>query len=424
MADNDDVIKISGQQLQKMFDAQKGSLEVTIQDKIGGLVIDMETLKRLQETGAAKKEIDGLKAEITTKLNDHGAILTQMIEDAKKNQALLDDLASDRQKRISGKNAEKPDFKTAWSGVVEQFKERKDEINKLDFGQKISFKLAPNAMDFEEKAIMTIANTTTGIGTTTFNDRLGLLPAQKINFRDMLSTAPSDGNGSYVTYRETSAVQVPAAQTEGSAKANLQYTFSAITATLKYIAGFATFTKQLTFNLNFMQNKLPQMLLRDFYKAENAYLFNTLAANSTGTSTPAGTLAKADVEEILQVIASQRGRNFDASFGIIDWSEWQRILATKPSDYSIPGGVLIDANGIIRIAGMPIVPAAWAQTDHILVYDSYFYERVEGEALAVTISYENQDNFEKNQVTMKVECFEELNRLRDDASIYYDFGNS
>jgi chaperonin cofactor prefoldin len=418
-----DEMKISGAQLQKMFDAMKDNLESSLSEKIGGVVIDVQTLTHQQANGAPKKALDEMEGKINAKITELGANFTQFVEDAKKNQVLIDELAIDRQKRKDNA-ANKPDFKTAWSGVIEQFKEKKSEIEKLDLGQKISIKLPQNAMDFEEKAIMTIANTTTGIGTTTFNDRLGILPAQKINFRDILSTAPSDGNGSYVTYRETSAVQVPAVQTEGSAKANLQYTFSAITATLKYIAGFATFTKQLTFNLNFMQNKLPQMLLRDFYKAENAYLFNTLAGNSTGTSLPAGTLAKADVEEILQVIASQRGRNFDASYGIIDWSEWQRILATKPSDYSIPGGVLIDGNGIIRIAGMPIIPAAWAQTDHILVYDNYYYERVEGEALSVTISYENQDNFEKNQVTMKVECFEELNRLRDDASIYYDFGNS
>ena len=402
----------------------KESLEQGMKDQLGSLLIEMETLKHQQEIHADKKELDATKTAIEEKLKEMGGNFAQFMEDAKKNQKLLDDLAADRQKRIIGAGAEKPSFKSAWSHVQDQIKERSSEIDKLDFGQKIKFKLAPNLMNLEEKTIMTISNTVTGTGTITFNDRQGILPAQKINFRDMLSTAQADPNGTYVTYQETSAVQAPAVQTEGSAKAALNYTFAAKTATLKYIAGFATFTKQLVYNINFFQNRLPAMLLRDFYKAENAYLFNTLAGNSTGTSTPAGTLAKADVEEILQVIGSQRGRNFDASYGIIDWTEWQRILATKPNDYSIPGGVVIDQNGVIMIAGMPIVPAAWAQTDHILVYDSYFYERVEGEALSVTISYENQDNFEKNQVTMKVECFEELNRLRDDASVYYDFGNS
>lgn len=421
-----DEIKISGPQLQKMFDAMKDSLDSSLSEKIGGLIIDFETMKHKQEIGADKKTLELMEKNLNDKLQEHSGILTQMVEDAKKNQKLLDDIQAERQKRTESK--EKSEFKNVWRGEVsDKLKELKSAIDNLDYGQKVNFKISKSDMrmdGMEEKAIMTIANTVTGTGTITFNDRLGILPAQKINFRDILSTADAGENGTYVTYQETSAVQLPGVQTEGSTKANLQYAFTAKTVNLKYIAGFATFTKQLMYNINFFQNKLPQMLLRDFYKKENDYLFTTLAGNSTGTSLPAGTSAKADVEEILQVIASQRGRNFDASYGIIDWTEWQRILVTKPADYSIPGGVMIDANGIIRIAGMPIIPASWAQTDHLLVYDSYYYERVEAEALNVTISYENQDNFEKNQVTMKVECFEELNRLRDDASIYYDFGNS
>ena len=79
---------------------------------------------------------------------------------------------------------------------------------------------------------------------------------------------------------------------------------------------------------------------------------------------------------------------------------------------------------VMVLAGVPVVAATWAQTDHVLVYDYDYYERVEGEALNIQFSMENQDNFEKNQVTARIECFEEINRLRDDASIYRDFGNS
>lgn len=419
-----DEIKVSGPQLQKMFDAMKDSLEQSTKDQLGSLLIEMETLKHQQEVNADKKELEATKTAIEEKLKEMGGNFAQFMEDAKKNQKLLDDLAADRQKRIAGASEEKPSFKSAWDYVGKQIKEKAAEIDKLDFGQKLKFELLANSMNLEEKTIMTISNTVTGTGTITFNDRQGILPAQKINMRDLLSTARTDPNGTYVTYQETNAVQVPAAQTEGQAKTALNYTFAAKTSTLKYIAGFATFTKQLVYNINFFQNRLPQLLLRDFYKAENNYLFTQMASNSTGTSTPAGTLAKADVEEIIQAIGSQRSRNFDASYGVIDWAEWGRILSTKPNDYSIPGGVVIDRNGVIMIAGMPVVPTAFAQTDHILIWDSYFYERLEAEALSVTISYENQDNFEKNQVTMKVECFEEMNRLRDDASVYYDFGNS
>src|SRR6185369_10452 len=186
-------------------------------------------------------------------------------------------------------------------------------------------------------------------------------------------------------------------------------------------AGFATFTKQLLYNLGFLENRLPTMLLRDFYKKENDYLFTTIAGNSTGTYTGSGTV---DAEELINTIASQRKANFNASYGIVDWTQWGRLLTTKPNDYSIPGGMVVTADGTIIVAGVPIIAASWAQTDHVLVYDYDYYERVEGESINVTFSMENQDNFEKNQITARIECYEEINRLRDDASIYRDFGNS
>jgi hypothetical protein len=268
---------------------------------------------------------------------------------------------------------------------------------------------------------MTVSNTLTGTGAITFNDRAGIVPAQKINMRDLIRTASAGPNGTYVTYRETNTVQAVGKQTDGSAKANLQYTFSAVTATLAYIAGFATFTKQLMYNLPFLQGTLPTMLLRDFYKKENDYLFTQIASNSTGTYTGSGTV---DAEELLNTVLSQMKANFNASAAIVDFVQLGRLLTTKPNDYSIPGGFYMDASGTVRVLGTPVIAASWAQTDHALVYDADYFERVEGDSLNVTFSFENQDNFEKNQVTARIECFEEMNRLRDDASIYRDFGNS
>ncbi len=60
----------------------------------------------------------------------------------------------------------------------------------------------------------------------------------------------------------------------------------------------------------------------------------------------------------------------------------------------------------------------------MLIFDRDIMERVETESLRVEFSYENNDNFEKNMVTARVECFEELNVLRPDGIIYHDFGNS
>lgn len=411
-------------QLQGLFSAMKDSLSQEHKEEFRSLVLETETLGHKVALCASKKDFEPLEK----RMNEIAESVAKIMSTQSANQTVIDNYIKEQKGRII--TPERKTFSSQWEEDVikplmaekeasaEMFKKSKA---KLEFSLKTPTRLWTPGM--EEKAIMTTANTLTGTGYITFNERPGILPPQKINFRDLLSTAMS-ANGSYVTYRETNAVQAVGKQTEGSAKQNMQYTFQANTATLSYIAGFVTFTKQLLYNLEFLQNRLPTMLLRDFYKKENDYFFTTIAGNSTGANPPTVAGGATDAEELIQVIANQRKANFEASYAIIDWTEWGRLLATKPNDYSIPGGVTIDANGTMRIAGVPVIAASWAQTDHVLVYDYDYYERVEGESLRVEFSYENQDNFEKNQITARIECFEEINRLRDDASIYHDFGNS
>lgn len=422
----DDKLNLSGNdilltQMKAYFSAVQDNLEQKQKDSIQSMMLELETLNQKAASAVSKADIE----PVVKRMNEISTQMTQMATDAKANQTVIDNWIIEQKNKIQD-TSNRRDFQSTWEeDIVSPMKELSSKLEKAQkLPEPVTLKLRHSRMNLQEKAIMTVSNTLTGTGAITFNERPGLVPAQKINFRDLLRTVSSGPNGLYVTYRETNAVQSVGKQTDGSAKANLQYTFQAITATLAYIAGFVTLTKQVMFNLPFLEQTLPTFLLRDFYKKENDYLFTTIAGNSTGTSLPAGTLAKADVEELIQVIASQRGRNFNASAGIVDWTEWQKILTTKPNDYSIPGGVVITGDGTIMVAGMPVIPAAWAQTDHVLVYDADYYERVEGDSLSVTFSYENQDNFEKNQVTARIECFEEINRLRDDASVYYDFGNS
>ena len=404
-------------QMKAYFSAVQDNLETKQKESIQSMMLELETLNQKAQNTASKTDLE----KIATQMNGISQKMTQIAEDAQKNQTVIDNWIADEAKRRSN-TSEKGAFNSAWDeDVVNGLKDHSAIEKAIKEHGKMSFKLRPNRMNIEEKGIMTVSNTLTGTGAITFNDRAGIVPAQKINFRDLLRTASAGPNGTYVTYRETNAVQAVGKQTDGSAKANLQYTFQAVTATLAYIAGFVTLTRQVMYNLPFLQGTLPTMLLRDFYKKENDYLFTQIASNSTGVYTGSGTV---DAEELLNTILSQMKANFNASAAIVDFAQLGRLLTTKPNDYSIPGGFYMDASGTVRVLGTPVIAASWAQTDHALVYDSDFFERVEGDALNVTFSFENQDNFEKNQVTARIECFEEMNRLRDDASIYRDFGNS
>jgi HK97 family phage major capsid protein len=266
---------------------------------------------------------------------------------------------------------------------------------------------------------MTLGNNLSGDGVASYNQRQGLVPAQKINMRDLIPTAVSP-TGLYVTYRETGTEGSIGIQTEGNPKSQIDYDLTEVKVVSDYIAGFARFSKQMMFQLPFLQNTLQRMLLRDFYKKENATFFNTVSQAATGSTTTSATV---DVEQLVDWIANQLDANFDASFALVSYSQWARLLKTKPMDYSVPGGVVIDPNGNIRIAGVPVVGASWVTDDKALIIDSNYIERVETEGLRVEFSYEDSDNFQRNLVTARVECFEDINLLRTDAVIYGDFGN-
>jgi hypothetical protein len=357
---------------------------------------------------AAIADVKGQVAEVKS------AIVT-MDEAAKANQKALDELiAAKNAKNIEGKKAKS--FGDSFAdAMTEAFESKQAEFK--NFAKDRNAKLT---LELKDVANMTLGNNLTGDGQATYNTRQGLVPSQKINFRDLIPTTQSP-TGLYVTYRETGSEGAITVQTEGNGKGQIDYDLTEVKVVSDYIAGFARFSKQMMFQLPFLQSSLQRMLLRDFYKKENAQFFSVVSQAATGSTTTSATV---DAEQLVDWIANQLNANFNASFALVNYSQWARLLKTKPSDYSVPGGVIIDPAGNIRICGVPVIGASWVTDDKALIIDSDFVERVETESLRVEFSYEDADNFTKNLVTARVECFEDINVMRTDALIYGDFGNA
>ncbi len=394
------------EQIKGLLKATSDTLEMKTKEQMETIVLSIETINQRLDQSLPKKDF-----EIVGQLRND---LDSLNENLKKNQTFIDNFIASQGK----KTIEKPDFKTGWETAINEsvFGKKEDEITSMfnRKGAKLSMDLKVGNM---------LISSVTGDAVQGYNSRQGLLPSQSPNFRDLLPTTPSP-TGSFVTYRETGSTGSISAQTEGNAKTQIDYAFTEMKAVSKYISGWVKFSKQLMYALPFLMNTLPRILLRDFYKKENDYLYTTIAGNATGNNAAANPTPTVDIEELVRMIGNQRNANFDASVIIVDWLEWSKLILTKPNDYNLPAASFADANGNFRIAGVPVIGASWAQTDHMLLLDSAFYERVETESLRVEFSYEDSDNFEKNLVTARVECFEEINRLRDDAAIYRDFGNS
>jgi hypothetical protein len=379
----------------------------------------MEELKNIEASvKSATESVEKMKAaneaaiaDVKTQVAEVKAAVVTMDEAAKKNQAALDQMIAEKAAKTV--NNKTKSFGDAFSEqMAEAFEAKQAEIK--EFQKNKNAKLT---IDLKAVGTMTTSSNLTGDGTATYNTRQGLVPSQKVNFRDLIPTAVSP-TGLYVTYRETGTEGSIGIQTEGNLKSQIDYDLTEVKVVSDYIAGFARFSKQMMFQLPFLQNTLQRMLLRDFYKKENSTFFSAVSTAATGSTT---TAASVDAEQLVDWIANQLDANFEASFALVSYAQWADLLKTKPADYSVPGGVIIDPNGNIRIAGVPVIGASWVTNDKALIVDASYLERVETEGLRVEFSYEDSDNFQRNLVTARVECFEDINIMRTDALIYGSF---
>ncbi len=337
----------------------------------------MEELKSIETAvKSATESVEKMKAaneaaiaDVKNQVAEVKAAVVTMDEASKKNQAALDQLIAEKSaKKVDNKNKS---FGEAYNeAIAEAFEAKQAELK--EFQKNKNAKLT---IDLKSVGTMTLGNNLSGDGVATYNQRQGLVPAQKINMRDLIPTAVSP-TGLYVTYRETGTEGSIGIQTEGNAKSQIDYDLTEVKVVSDYIAGFARFSKQMMFQLPFLQNTLQRMLLRDFYKKENSTFFTAVSTAATGSTT---TSASVDAEQLVDWIANQLDANFEASFALVSYAQWADLLKTKPTDYSVPGGVIIDPNGNIRIAGVPVIGASWVTNDKALIVDASYLERVETE---------------------------------------------
>jgi len=272
-------------------------------------------------------------------------------------------------------------------------------------------------LEMPEAKTMTIAGNVTGNPVTTYALRPALQPAQLVNFRDLVPTVRSE-SGLYTFYKEnTGETNNIASQTEGALKGANDYNLTETKIVNSYIAGFSRFSKQMMKSLPFLSQSLPRMLQRDFFKAENASFFSTVSSAATGVTTMTETV---DLKQLVQLIANQKAANFNPSYILVSPAQQAKILIdTINAGYYVgSGSVQIGTGGDITIWGVPVISATWVTNDKALVIDADYIERVEVEGIAIEFSYEDSDNFQKNLVTARIECYEAINLMLPNSAIY------
>jgi HK97 family phage major capsid protein len=355
-------------------------------------------------TASLEQKLAEYKAAAETKTGDELKAIQKEMQDQ------YDAFASQRE---SSKKAEvkhiDTEMTTKLSGV--KFNEGMENELTAELRAKKSFKI-----DMPEVKTMSLAGGLTGDAVASYGPRQAVLPSQKVNFRDLIPTLNTE-TGLYVFYKETVTPNNIAFQGEGCTKGENSYTLSEVKIVQNYLAGTVTFSKQMATSLPWLTTTLPRMLMRDFFKKENALFY----ASVNGVAT-VDTSAETDyVKKIVDFITAQQTLNYNASVVIVSYEDMGSLIKSTYTNgyYSGAGGIILNgqANGV-TIAGVPVIGASWATNGRALIFDADFLERVQVKGLAIELSYENNDNFVKNMVTARIECQEEINLMLAASASY------
>lgn len=271
--------------------------------------------------------------------------------------------------------------------------------------------------ELDQKAVgtMTISNNLTGSVYTSYVDNPALRSFVNPHLRSVFNIIPvSTGSVSFPRGNTPVGEGSFGKQTEGSAKPQVDYDVTVVNTALSFIAGYAKVSRQMIDDLPFLQAYLQQSLIEDFQKAEDTYYLNAIAASATaGSSSGANT-----AEKFIDYLAQLGALNWTANLALTTHAGWAGLLKTKPSDYSVPGGMVIDQNGNVRIAGVPVVPHSLVTASKIYVMDTTKYAIAQQSGLSVRSTEFDQDDFIKNLITFRCEARCELLQFQPTAAVY------
>ena len=271
--------------------------------------------------------------------------------------------------------------------------------------------------ELDQKAVgtMTIANNLTGSVYTSYVDNPALRSYVNPHLRSVFNIIPvSTGSVSFPRGNTPVGEGSFGKQTEGSDKPQIDYDVTVVNTALSFIAGYARVSRQMIDDLPFLQAYLQQSLIEDFQKAEDTYYLNAIASSATAGSTSGANTA----EKFIDYLAQLGALNWTANLALTTHAGWAGLLKTKPSDYSLPGASVIDNNGNIRIAGVPVIPHSLVTASKIYVMDTTKFAIAQQSGLSVRSTEFNSDDFQKNLLTFRCEARCELLQFQPGAAVY------
>ena len=329
-----------------------------------------------------------------------------------------------KQNRSKMNQTEVKGFNATLADAIEQ---NGDNLAKLARGEQ---KRSSFILDTKAVGTMTEAVNLTGDITRQYANQVYALPSRKVHLRSLLPIGTIN-QGLFTFPYESGGEGAPAAQVQGSSKAQVDFDITMKDAAAQYIAGYVRISRQMLDDIPAMTSFLQSRLLEKYLIAEDAQI---LSGDGTapnlqgilGVATAATGAATVDVEQLVQAIAQLESSNYSATGIMVNPTDWAAIMNTKNTNaaYSLPASTVVTTDGNVSIAGIPLYKSTAIAVDKFLVGDwSMGAQIMQNQGISVQFSEMDGDNFTKNLITVRVEARIALPIYYAGAFVYGDFGN-
>jgi len=366
--------------------------------------------------------VDGIKSEIKAIDTKLASDIAQLNEDAQKKNQTIGEL-SDKVKEFAAaanrlKSGVENDAKKDWSNS-DRFKSAIVDIVAENF-DKIKSETAFTAT--KDVKDMSLTSNLTGTSQISYVPNAIMRSFFNPHLYDVFRIIPTaTGNVTFPRASDTVSEGSFGAQTEGNSKAQIDYNITMVNVAVPFIAGFSKVSRQMLQDLPFLQAYLSQSLVEDWNRAVNTRFLNTIASGSTALSSAATVNAEKMIDGVAQHGALGLGQ---PNLILTTHASWATLMKTKPSDYSIPGGVTIGANGETRIVGVPVVPHSQVTGSRFYVLNTDAFGIAQASALSVRSTEFDDKDFQKNLITYRAEARIELLSFQPKAAVYGTTGTA
>jgi HK97 family phage major capsid protein len=359
---------------------------------------------------------DEMKAEVSKIQEKHEAVVAQLNEDSQKKGETIIELKEKIDKHLAESNRIKgaiiTDAKAGWSNSDHL----KAAVMDMVAENYESIKTEKSFSQMKVVGTMNLTDNLTGTSQISYVQNPIMRSFYSPHLYDVFRIIPT-GTGNVTFPRGNSPVGEGSvgAQTEGQDKAQLDYDVTMVNVSVPFIAGYVKVSRQMLQDLPFLQSYLSTSLVEDWNRAVNTRFLNTIATNSTALSTG----ETVNVAKMISGLAQHGDLGLGmANLILTTWDSWSKVLLTKPSDYSTPASVAIDASGVVRINGVPLVPHSQVTGSRFYILNTDAFAIAQASGFQIRSTETDQSDFIKNLVTYRAEARLELLSFQPKAAVY------